>query len=153
MTITHNREPLSTNRIAAAALAALGAASAIPIPLAQLDFAGLINVFNIDAGDSPQALHLIAGVGGALTLAVLALALCGSLLAATGSPSARAVLIAAALAGLVTAMPLWIPAGVLIGAAALLLRDSTGDDANAAPRRNLQRTTGVHTGMPREGNA
>ena len=28
------------NRIAAASLAALGAASAIPIPLAQLDFAG-----------------------------------------------------------------------------------------------------------------
>jgi hypothetical protein len=45
MTLNHNNEPLTGNRIAAGALAALGAASAIPIPLAQLDFAGLINVF------------------------------------------------------------------------------------------------------------
>jgi hypothetical protein len=83
MTIIHNREPLTASRLAAAALAALGTASAIPIPLAQLDFAGLINVFNLDAGGSPQALHVIAGVGGVLTLAVLALALAGSFLAAT----------------------------------------------------------------------
>jgi hypothetical protein len=39
MTISRTRETRSTDRIAAAALAALGAASAIPIPLAQLDFA------------------------------------------------------------------------------------------------------------------
>jgi hypothetical protein len=150
MTIIHNREPLTASRLAAAALAALGTASAIPIPLAQLDFAGLINVFKIDAGDSPQALHVIAGIGGVLTLAVLALALTGSFLAATGFPSARAILIAAALAGLVTAMPLWIPAGVLIGAAALLLRDSRVDDAS---RRNPLHRTGVHTGITGEGNA
>ena len=56
MTITQNREPLTPNRLAAAALAALGAASAMPIPLAQLDFAGLFNAFNIDSGGSPQAL-------------------------------------------------------------------------------------------------
>jgi hypothetical protein len=37
MTITQHTEPVTANRIAAAALAALGAASAIPIPLAQLD--------------------------------------------------------------------------------------------------------------------
>ena len=121
MTISQTREAPSANRIAAAALAALGAASAIPIPLAQLDFAGLIDVFNIDHGDSPHALLVIAAVGGMLTFAVLALALAGSFLAATGARSARTLLIAAALAGLVTAMPLWIPAGVLIGAAALLL--------------------------------
>jgi hypothetical protein len=34
---------MTGNRLAAAALAVLGAASAIPIPLAQLDFAGLWN--------------------------------------------------------------------------------------------------------------
>src|SRR3712207_1037138 len=37
--------PITPGRVAPAALAALGASSAIPIPLAQLDFAGLINVF------------------------------------------------------------------------------------------------------------
>ena len=87
----HHRtdEPLTANRIAAAALAALGAASAIPIPLAQLDFAGLINAFNIDSGDSPRALLVIAGVGGILTIAVLALAFAGACLALAGAPSAR----------------------------------------------------------------
>jgi hypothetical protein len=119
MAINHNRELLTTNRIAAAALAALGAASAIPIPLAQLDFAGLFNAFNIDSGDSPRALLIIAGVGGILTIAVVALAFAGAALALTGAPSARRILIAAALGGLVTAMPLWIPAGVVIGVAAL----------------------------------
>ena len=112
---------MSGNRIAAAGLAALGAASAIPIPLAQLDFAGVINVFDIHAGDSPHALLVIAGIGGGLTFFVLALAFLGAGLALAGSPAARGVLIAAALAGLVTAMPLWIPPGVVIGAAALLL--------------------------------
>jgi hypothetical protein len=121
MTICQTREAPGATRIIAAPLAALGAASAIPIPLAQLDFAGLITVFNIDHGDSPHALLVIAAVGGTLTFVVLALALAGSFLAATGARSARTLLIAAALAGLVTAMPLWIPAGVLIGAAALLL--------------------------------
>src|SRR5205823_9840380 len=97
------------NRLAAAALAALGAASAIPIPLAQLDFAGLFNAFNIDSGESPPALLVIAAVGGILTIAVIALAFAGAILAFTGASSARNTLIAAALAGLVTAMPLWIP--------------------------------------------
>src|SRR5215210_358661 len=103
---------MSGNRTAAAALAAFGAASAIPIPLAQLDFAGLFNAFDIDNGDAPRALLVMAGVGGVLTVAVLAL---------TGAPAARNVLVAAALAGLVTATPLWLPAGVVIGAAAMLL--------------------------------
>jgi hypothetical protein len=128
---------MTGNRLAAAALAALGAASAIPIPLAQLDFAGIMNVFNIDSGDSPRALHIIAGVGGVLTVAVLALAFVGAALAANGHPTARRVLIAAALAGLVTAMPLWIPAGVVIGAAAVALGrpQSTGSTPSfpAAP--------------------
>ena len=112
---------MTGNRLAATALATLGAASAIPIPLAQLDFAGFWNVFNIDSDDSPRALHIIMGVGGVLTIAVLALAFLGAALAALGNSAARAVLIAAALAGLVTAMPLWIPAGVVIGAAGVLL--------------------------------
>jgi hypothetical protein len=49
----------SLTRIAAPALAALGPASAIAIPLARLDFAGgLITAFNIDSGDSPLALRI-----------------------------------------------------------------------------------------------
>jgi uncharacterized membrane protein len=132
MTITHHSEPLTTNRIAAAGLAAFGAASAIPIPLAQLDFAGLFNAFNINSGDSPRALLVIAGVGGILTIAVVVLAFVGACLAFTRARAARNVLIAAALAGLVTAMPLWIPAGVVIGAAAVLL----GQPSNRhAPRQ------------------
>jgi hypothetical protein len=126
---------MTGNRLAAAALAALGAASAIPIPLAQLDFAGFWNVFNIDSGDSPRALHIIMGVGGVLTIAVLALAFVGAALAAMGNSAAHAVLIAAALAGLVTAMPLWVPAGIVIGAAAALLGHPNGrpDPSSAHP--------------------
>jgi hypothetical protein len=104
----------------AAALAALGTISAIPIPLAQLDFAGWIEVFGIDAGDAPRALLVVAGAGGVLTFAVLALAVVGVGLTLAGAPAARRVLLAAAVAGLVTAMPLWIPAGIVIGAAALV---------------------------------
>jgi len=99
MTISHNRQALTQNRIIAAVLGTLGAASAIPIPLAQLNFAGLINVFNIDNGDSPHALLVIAGAAGILTFAVLALAFVGSFLAAVGAPSASRSPIAAALAG------------------------------------------------------
>src|SRR5436190_13235811 len=114
MHMSHDDRALSVNRLAAAALAALGAASAIPIPLAQLDFAGLFNAFNIDSGDSPRALVVIAGIGGILTIAVVALAFAGVALALTGAPIARSILITAALGGLVTAIPLWIPAGVVI---------------------------------------
>jgi len=109
--------------IAAAALAALGAASAIPIPLAQLDFAGLVDVFDISSADSPAALRVIAGIGGVLTIGVLCLAFAGVALTLTGAPAARGVLIAAAIGGLATAMPFWIPAGVVIGAAAVLLNE------------------------------
>jgi hypothetical protein len=124
---------MTGNRLAAAALAALGAASAIPIPLAQLDFAGFWNVFDVDSGDSPRALHIIMGVGGVLTIGVLALALVGAALAAMGSSAARAVLVAAALAGLVTAMPLWIPAGIVIGAAAVVLGHPNGGHDAVSP--------------------
>jgi hypothetical protein len=124
MTATNENQLVTGNRIAAGALAALGAAGAIPIPLAQLDFAGFFNVFNIDSGDSPPALLVIVGVSGVLTTAVVALALAGAVLAFAGARSARTILIAAALAGLVTALPLWIPAGVVIGAAVLILGNS-----------------------------
>ena len=130
----HHREPLTANRIAAAALATLAAAGAIPISLAQLDYAGLINTFNIDSGDSPRTLLIIAAAGGTLTIAVLALACLGAALALVGASSARTVLIAAALAGLVTAMPLWIPAGVLIAAAALVLGPAGNASRTADPR-------------------
>ena len=154
MTITQNREPLTPNRLAAAALAALGAASAIPIPLAQLDFAGLFNAFNIDSGDSPQALLVIAGVGGILTIAVLGLAFVGVGLALTGAPAARNLLIATALAGFVTAVPLWVPAGAVIGAAAILLGQSVDRRPSSEhPRRNVLRTTSVDTHTPRQGQA
>jgi hypothetical protein len=145
---------MTNNRIAAAALAAFGAASAIPIPLAQLDFAGLINAFDIDHGDSPPALLVMAGVGGVLTIAVLGLAFAGAGLALAGAPTARSVLIVAAIAGLVTAMPLWVPAGVVIGAAAWLLGHS-GRDHVATERSsgNVWRATGVETQTPRQGEA
>jgi hypothetical protein len=125
-------EDMTGNRLLAAALAALGAASAIPIPLAQLDFAGLWNVFDIDSGDSPRALHVLMWTGGFLTIGVLVLALVGAALALRGSSAARSVLIVAALAGLVTAMPFWIPAGIVIGAAAVLLGRATGTQGATA---------------------
>jgi hypothetical protein len=150
MTLTHST--LTGNRIAASALATLGAASAIPIPLAQLDFAGLFNAFNIDSGDSPPALLVIAAVGGILTIAVVALAFAGAVLAFTGARSARTILIVAALAGLVTAMPLWIPAGVLLGAAALILGNSSDLESRVEQsRRNLLPTIGVTTHTPSQG--
>jgi hypothetical protein len=77
---------------------------------------------------------------------VLALALAGSFLAATGARSGRTLLIAAALAGLVTAMPLRIPAGVLIGAAALLLGpDPDCHTPGSQTNRNLLPASGVDT--------
>jgi hypothetical protein len=128
---------LISNRVPAAALAALGAATAIPIPLAQLDFAGVVDVFDIDSGDSPRALLVIAGVGGVLTIAVIMLALVGAALALTGAPRARTVLFAAGIAGIVTAMPLWIPAGIVICAAAALLGDASRDDLSRSVSKEV----------------
>ena len=113
----------------AAALATLAIAAAIPIPLAQLDFAGAIDVFAIDAGDTPALLRTLAGIGGVLTIAVLAIALAGVLLALGGSHRARDLLIAAAVGGLLTAPPLWVPTGAVLGAAAALL----GSTSRSAP--------------------
>jgi hypothetical protein len=143
---------MSASRIGAAALAAFGAASAIPIPLAQLDFAGLFNIFNIDSGDSPRALLIMVGIGGFATVAVLALAFAGAGLALAGSPTARALLIAAALAGLVTALPFWIPAGVVIGAAAIVLGQPSSGRAPTVGG-DVLRARGVNTRTPRQGEA
>lgn len=107
--------------LTAAGLAALGTASAIPIPLAQLDFAGLINPFHIDHGDTPRSVLVIVGVAGLLTIGVIGLALAGVVLTLTGSTAAQPVLVTAAVAGLFTALPGWIPVGIVLGAAALVL--------------------------------
>lgn len=112
---------MTPNRIAAAALAVLGAANAIPFALAQLDFAGVFSTFGIDSGDTPRGVLVIAGVSGGLTFGVLALALCGAWLSLAGSPAARDVLIAAAVTGFATALVFWIPSGIMIGAAAVVL--------------------------------
>ena len=73
------------------------------------------------------------GVGGVLTIAVLALAFIGAArghgqLGARASSSPPSP-------GFVTAMPLWIPAGIVIGAAALLLGHPNGrpDPTSAHP--------------------
>ena len=108
-------------RLAAGGLAALGTASAIPIPIAQLDFAGLVNTFNIDNGDTPHSVLVIVGVAGLLTIGVIGLALAGVVLTLTNSTLAQPVLVTAAVAGLLTAMPGWIPVGILLGAAALVI--------------------------------
>lgn len=112
---------IDANRFAASALAAFGAASAIPLALAQLDFAGVVNAFDIDAGDTPTALLVLAGISGVLTFGVLGIALAGAALALSGRAPAQRVLLSAAVAGFVTATIFWIPAGITIGAAALIL--------------------------------
>ena len=93
---------------------------------------------------------MIAGIGGVLTIGVLGLAFAGAFLAAAGAASARTILIAAALLGLVTALPLGIPAGVLIGGAAVLRSPSKPDEPGDAGR-NLLRVSGAHTRAPRQG--
>jgi hypothetical protein len=108
-------------RLAAACLGALGAASAIPLALALLDLAGFFNAFDIHAGDTPHGVLVLAGVGGALTLAVAAVTAVGVALTVAGAPAARLLLTSAAIAGFFAAPLLWFPNTVLIGAAAVLL--------------------------------
>jgi hypothetical protein len=120
---------MNATRLTASALAVFGAASAVPIALAQLDFAGLFNAFNVDSGDTPTAVLVLAGIGGVLTLVVAALAIAGAVLGLVGSAAARAVLAGAALGGLVAVTPLWplwLPSGLAIGAAAVLLGRADG---------------------------
>lgn len=108
-------------RLIAALLAVLGAASGVPLALAQLDFAGVIDVFGIDAGDVRPGLLAVAAIGGVLTCCVVAVALVGAALCLSGSAAARTVLVAAAVAGFATALMLWLPAALSILAAAYLL--------------------------------
>ena len=108
-------------RFVAAALAALGVVSAVPIPLAALDFAGLIDIFDIDDGAAPSGVVTLVVVAAVLTFAVLILACVGIVLAVTGARAARPVLLVAAVAGVVTAVAAWLPAGVLLGVAAFLV--------------------------------
>jgi hypothetical protein len=97
---------------------------------------------------------VIAAAGGIFTIADIAHAFAGAVLALTGALSARNVLVAAALAGLVTAMPLWVPAGVVIGAAAVIVGESSDGHATGGDsRRNLLRATGVSTCTSTEGEA
>jgi hypothetical protein len=109
------------NRFVAAALGAFGAAVGIPVALAQLDFAGLFNAFDIDSGDTPAAVLVLAGISGVLTLGVVFLALAGAALALADGPSASVLLSVAAVAGFVSATIFWIPAGVCLGAAVAIL--------------------------------
>ena len=74
----------------------------------------------------------MAGIGGVLTICVVALAFAGAALALVGAQSARMALAAAALAGLVTAFLLWIPVAVLLGAAAALTGRRIGDRSAGA---------------------
>ncbi len=109
------------DRLVASLLAALGAASGIPLALAQLDFAGVIDVFGIDHGDVRPGLLVLAATGGALTSCVVAAVVVGVVLSLAGIPAARTVLVAAALAGFASALMLWLPAALAILAAAYLL--------------------------------
>lgn len=119
---------MATERLIASLLAAFGAASGIPLALAQLDFAGVIGVFGVDSGDARPGLRVVAAIGGALTLCVVAAVLAGIALCLVGAPSARIVLVAAALAGFASALLLWLPAALAILAAAYVL-DSPGQSS------------------------
>ncbi len=112
---------------AAGGLAILGALGGIPLGLAQLDFAGLIDVFSIDA-DGSAALHAIAGIAGCLTLLNVGVAFSGAVLAFVGARHARVVLIACALTGFATALMLWLPNAIALAGAAALLTRTTGHD-------------------------
>jgi hypothetical protein len=107
-----------------AGLGAIGAANAIPLALAQLDFAGVVNAFDIHAGDTPTAVLVLAGIGGVVTAGIAVAALIGAGLALTGSTIAAPVLTACTVAGFVSATIFWVPAGVAIGLAARFAGDS-----------------------------
>lgn len=126
---------MTGDRVVAALLATLGATSGIPLALAQLDFAGVVDVFGIDHGDARNGLRVIAAIGGILTLCVVAGALVGAALCLVGAGTARVTLVAAALAGFATALLLWLPAALAILTAAYLL-DDPGHEAKGARCRS-----------------
>ncbi len=114
---------MTTQRLAVSALGIGGATLGIPIGLAQLDFAGILNFVNIDSGDSPTALLVIAGISGFGTLALAAVGLVGGALAFTDLVWARRLLLVAALGGIVSATIFWLAPGVALGAAAMLAQE------------------------------
>ena len=120
---------MSVHRFAAAALGAFAAATAVPLGLAQLDFADMVTFVGIDHGDTPSGVLALAGVSGIATLVVSAVALAGAALALAEARSGRTVLAGAAVAGLFSATIFWIPQAVLLGVAAFILRGS--EDARA----------------------
>jgi hypothetical protein len=120
---------LTLNRLIAAALACLGAAGAIPVALAQLDFAGLLNAFDIASGDTPKALLVLAGISGVLTLFLACLTLAGAALVLAEAASASTILTVATVAGFVSATIFWIPSAACIGAAVAVLRSAAPEPA------------------------
>lgn len=112
---------MTTDRLIASVLALLGSLGGIPLALAQLDFAGVVNVFEIDHGDVSAGLLVIAGVGGTLTALVVMIGLIGVGLCLAGSALARPLLLVAAVAGFASALLLWLPTALALGAAVHLL--------------------------------
>ncbi len=113
---------MSVHRFAAAALGAFAAATAVPLGLEQLDFAGMLTFVGIDHGNTPSGVLALAGVSGVATLVVIAVALAGAALAVAEARSAHTVLAGAAVAGLLSATIFWIPQAVLLGVAAFIVR-------------------------------
>lgn len=126
---------MSTDRLVAGTLAILGALAGIPLALAQLDFAGVVDAFEIDHGEAPAGVLVLAAIGGTITVVVVALGLAGAALCFVGSPGARPLLIVAAVAGFASALMLWLPAALALGAAVHLLgRAEEVELSRAAPR-------------------
>ncbi|MFN8224741.1 MAG: hypothetical protein U0R50_16020 [Gaiellales bacterium] len=113
--------PLATDRLVAGVLAALGALAGIPLVLAQLDFAGVVDVFSIEHGDVAHGLIVLATIAAAATGTIVAAGLAGAALCLAGSAYARPVLTAVAIAGFATALMLWLPIALTLGAAVHLL--------------------------------
>jgi hypothetical protein len=122
----------TSHRLPSAALATIGIVAAVPIPLAGLDFAGVLDIFRISHGDTPRALLAVVTVAAVLTVGVLLLAAAGVAMTLAGSPRARVLLTAAAIAGIVTAMPAWLPTAVLLGVAAYLVNEDPTTETPAA---------------------
>src|SRR6266542_1095386 len=134
MTISSQGSTSNAFRFVAAALAALGAASGLPLALAQLDYAGVVDPFGIDSGDRAHAVVVLAGVGGVLTLGVIATAFVGAAFCLADSSAARPLLVAAAVAGFATALMFWLPAAITIGAAAVLAGRAPAAEGMRFPR-------------------
>ena len=84
-----------------------------------------MNVFGIDAGDTPQGVLVLAGVSGVGTSVLVLVAAAGAMLVATETALGARLLLVAALGGILTATIFWIGPGFALGLAAYLAqRDS-----------------------------